>query len=83
MCPKSPKVPETKETKPQYLRNPFLDGLAIGGGQSIGRNSLRVDPGTSVLTAPTPKPIATPGVTTPGTRAGLNTPRSPYGVYLN
>ena len=43
MCtPKVPKVQPAVEKKPQYLRNPFLDGSAIQIG-SRGRNSLRID----------------------------------------
>lgn len=48
MCSKPPKPKPVKEKEPQYLRNPWLDGLAIGGvqGARSGRNALRVDLGT-------------------------------------
>ena len=63
MCPKTPKVKPVEEKKPQYLRNPFLDGLAIGSNS--GRNSLRVELGAaSSPTAPYQPP---PGVVIPYT----------------
>lgn len=45
MCMKTPKPKKVEEKPVQYLRNPFLDGLAIG--QSGGRNALRTDVGAS------------------------------------
>jgi hypothetical protein len=43
MCSK-PKAPKPVAEKPvQYLRNPFLDKINIGGG----RNSLRIDLGSN------------------------------------
>jgi len=44
MC-KTPKVKQPVEKPVQYLSNPWLDGLAIGGER--GRNSLRVDLGST------------------------------------
>lgn len=47
MCGSAPKPKKVEEKEPQYMRNPWLDGLAIGGltGIRTGRNSLRVDLG--------------------------------------
>lgn len=66
MCSK-PKAPKPiKEKEPQYMRNPWLDGLAIGGlgGIRTGRNSLRVDLGgtnaSTGLAIPQPTQPATP-----------------------
>jgi hypothetical protein len=43
MCKPSVPKPKKVEEKPvQYLRNPFLDAINIGGG----RNSLRIDLGS-------------------------------------
>ena len=47
MCTGSaPKPKKVEEVEPQYLRNPWLDGLAIGKENS-GRSSLRIDPAGS------------------------------------
>lgn len=65
MCMKTPKPKAVKEKPVQYLRNPWLDGLAIGAGQ--GRNSLRVD--RTGAAAPTAGGAAAPtygGATAPG-----------------
>ena len=46
---KAPEVPAPTDANgktPQYLRNPYLDGLKIGG-ETLGRNSLRVTAGSS------------------------------------
>ena len=70
MCvAKTPKVPAVNEKKPQYLRNPFLDGAAIQIG-SRGRNSLRVDrgaPAGRLNTTPSglPEPLAPVGPVVP------------------
>lgn len=57
--------------KPQYLRNPWLDGLSIqGAGEATGRNSLVIAPGTappSVTVPPTTPPI----FNTPNTNLGI------------
>ena len=53
----TPKEPEVKD--PIYMRNPYLDGLGISG-ESRGRNSLRIDPGTRRVTAPIPRPSPAP-----------------------
>jgi len=51
---------------PQYLRNPWLDGLSIqGAGEATGRNSLVIAPGTSA-----PPPNST-NFTTPNTNLGI------------
>ena len=41
MCTKRPRIQQPEQKDPQFLRNPYLDGLAIGAGR--GRNSLRID----------------------------------------
>jgi hypothetical protein len=69
MCPKTPKVQQPKEKPVQYLRNPFLDGLALGANS--GRNALRVELG-STGSPPTPYQPP-PGVVIP------NTPNSSLG----
>lgn len=52
MCTvKTPKPKPAPEEDPVYMRNPFLDGLGIGA-ESRGRNSLRIDRGSPVPTAP-------------------------------
>jgi len=78
MC-SSPHAPApAPEKKPVYLRNPYLDGLAIGGGQAQGRNALRIDratpgaPGSSD-SATVPRP-ASPPITTPIPVPGLVIP---------
>jgi hypothetical protein len=60
MCPKTPKVKPVEEKTPQYMRNPFLDGLALGA--SKGRNSLRVELGS---TSPSVPYQPSPGVVIP------------------
>lgn len=59
--------------KPQYLRNPWLDSLSIqGSGDTSGRNSLVIAPGTK---PPPITPISTinptPNYTTPNTNLGI------------
>lgn len=66
MC-SAPKMPKpdpaavaAANKKPQYMRNPWLDSIAIqGSGVNEGRNDLVIEPGTR---APDPnaKPIAPP-----------------------
>lgn len=68
MCPKTPKVKPTVEKKPQYLRNPFLDGLAFGS--NTGRNALRVDLG-SQTPVPYQPPAPTPGLVVPNSKIGF------------
>jgi hypothetical protein len=48
MCTKTPKVNTPKEKAVQYLRNPFLDGMALSA--NTGRNSLRTDLPTNATT---------------------------------
>lgn len=56
---------------PQYLRNPWLDGLSIqGSGEATGRNSLVIAPGTVAPTAPPPT-IRTPIYTGTNTNLGI------------
>jgi len=44
---KSPKIRDTKEKKPQYLRNPYLDGVGPeADAMRSGRNSLRITKGS-------------------------------------
>ena len=68
MC-SAPKPKKVEEKKPQYLRNPYLDGLSIGGVGGIreGRNALRVDlatPGAApdYLGVPSKRQPAAPSV---------------------
>ena len=77
MCTKTPKVQQPKDKPVQYLRNPFLDGIAIGQGQ--GRDSLRIDRGT-----PTPRPVGgDPGrLTQIPTPLAPSTPRTTPGLYI-
>ena len=44
---KSPTPQPVKDKDPVYLHNPFLDGLGLNA-ESLGRNSLRIDPGARV-----------------------------------
>lgn len=45
----TPKVEQPTQKPPVYMSNPYLDGLGIG--TNTGRNSLRIDMGSSVPTA--------------------------------
>ena len=47
MCTKTPKPQKVEEKPIQWLRNPLLDGLAIGGGTAKGRASMRRDLGVA------------------------------------
>lgn len=67
MCLKTPKLKKVTEKPVQYLRNPYLDGLAIGANS--GRNSLRIDRGGA-----SGPPLA---LTPPGTDGGLAVPTVP------
>lgn len=67
----SPKVDQSavdaQKKQPQYLSNPWLDGLAIqNNGMSAGRNSLVLAPGTAA-------PATTTGTKSPyvGTNTNL------------
>jgi len=64
MCaPKVPK-PKTVAEKPvQYLRNPFLDDLSIG--KDAGRNSLRIDLGSTRTPRPSEGASMRTGATAP------------------
>jgi hypothetical protein len=73
VCTKSPKIPEQKQADPQYLTNPLLDGLAINGGQ--GRNSLRIDRGSTAASTPQPLPIMNNGPSTASAGVGYVVPR--------
>ena len=76
----SPKVDQSavdaQKKPPQYLRNPWLDGLSIqGSGASTGRNSLVIAPGTkpppaTTNTSPLVPPVWTPTNTNLGIGAG-------------
>lgn len=61
---------------PVYMRNPYLDGMGVNG-ETMGRNSLRVDMGTPAARAPVaaPRPIITPW--TPPVRLPGGRPRRP------
>lgn len=83
MCSKPPKPKKVEEKPVQYLRNPFLDDLSLGTDR--GRNSLRIDLGSS--NAPLPfegtsaisQPKTSTGTGIPGllipTRTPTRTPR--------
>lgn len=59
MCSvKAPKPPKDSTKPVQYVRNPYLDGLAIQ--QATGRNSLRID-----LTGSGPASTAQPATRSP------------------
>lgn len=65
----SPKVDQAavdaQNKKPQYLRNPWLDGLSIqGGGDTSGRNSLVINPGTTAPPLSTNTKVVSPYVGT-------------------
>lgn len=73
----SPKVDQSavdaQKQTPQYLRNPWLDGLSIqNNGMAAGRNSLVIQPGTK---APPVTPTSTvnpvPAFAAPNTNLGL------------
>lgn len=72
MCTTSAPKPDQSavdaaKKQPQYLRNPWLDGLSIqGAGENTGRNSLVINPGTKA-----PAPGTTPIFTTPNTNLGI------------
>lgn len=86
---KTPKVDQSavdaQKKQPQYLRNPWLDGLSIqgGGAAATGRNSLAIDPGSTTPTVapasflPTfSNPTAAATVASnPSLTPGLNTSR--------
>ena len=77
MCTKTPKVQQPKDKPVQYLRNPFLDGLAIGQGQ--GRDSLRIDLGSR----PAQRPVGDNGrLTQLPTPLPGNTPRTTPGLFI-
>lgn len=80
MCSKPKVPPPPKEKKPQYLRNPYLDDLAIGAERS-GRNSLRIDRTSGATGLPSAigmlspviaqsAPSMSPGVVLPPLRVG-------------
>lgn len=72
MCAKTPKIAQPVEKDPQYLANPFLDGLQIGKG--TGRNQLRTDLGSPLLTVPAPSGVALPAGSSATSTPGLVTP---------
>ncbi|MEW5249920.1 hypothetical protein [Microbulbifer discodermiae] len=66
--PKAPKPRDPDEDKPEWLRNPYLDG-SIGQSSTVdqlrkGRSSLRIDLGGPAPAIAQPQP-ASPRVTTP------------------
>lgn len=66
MCTtKTPKVQQPVQKDPVYMANSWLDGLGING-ESMGRNSLRIDMGT-----PAAHPITRPTFPPPNTGGGL------------
>jgi hypothetical protein len=77
MCMSTPKPKKVVEKPVAYLRNPLLDGLAIGGGTAQGRNSLRRDLGSSgaAYVSPYDKPLPTDPAAPSGT--GLTAPTTP------
>jgi hypothetical protein len=75
MCMSSPSIPTPVTKDPVYMRNPYLDGLALNASANTGRNSLRIDKSTdNVPRAVTPAPgIPAPrmvGVVVPNTQPG-------------
>lgn len=92
MCMSTPKPKKVVEKPVAYLRNPLLDGLAIGGGTSQGRNSLRRDLGSSGAAyvspydkaPPAPAPAGptsgVPAAPTGGRAGSLITPRGRFGI---
>lgn len=70
MCTSKPKTPPPASQQPQkpvvYMRNAYLDGLGISG-ETAGRNSLRIDPGSAVARPPAPRPRFPLGGVPPGT----------------
>jgi hypothetical protein len=98
MCTSKQPKPQPVQTqapnKPvQYLHNPWVDGLGIMGSATRGRNSLRIDPGSTprvpvTTTPPTGTPYGT--VDNPGYIPGdpskpgiFSTNRSSIGGLLN
>lgn len=73
----TPKVDQSavdaEKKPPQYLRNPWLDGLSIqGAGEATGRNSLVIAPGTKPPSANTNAPPTTPPIwNSPNTNLGI------------
>lgn len=85
MCTASAPKPDQSavdaaKKQPQYLRNPWLDGLSIqGAGENTGRNSLVINPGTSAPSPGTTPPLTLPIFTTPNTGLGLGSGGGFYG----
>lgn len=78
MCSVSTPKPDqsavaSAQQKPQYLRNPWLDGLSIqGAGESTGRNSLVIGRGTQAPSPATNAPITSPPIwNMPTTNLGI------------
>lgn len=86
MCMKTPKPKKVEEKPVQWLRNPLLDGLAIGRGQTKGRTALRNDLGSAgaayvnpYVKTPAPAAIAPTSSPTAGAGTGLAIPTAPRG----
>lgn len=80
MCMKTPKPKKVEEKPIQWLRNPLLDGLAIGGGTAKGRASMRRDLGVAGAAFVSPydrstnTPTAPEAAPTAGQGTGLAVP---------
>lgn len=89
MCGSAPKAKKIEEKPPQYMRNPWLDGLAIGGlsGIRTGRNSLRVDLGgtnaaTGLAIPQPPQPVTPPTGAYPAPAGVVNPKAGPNALAL-
>lgn len=74
MCaPKAPKVDASasKPPDPAIIRNPYFDGALQSKQARVGRNSLRIDPGSAHVGIPTPQPQVPVTPTGPAPRPGL------------
>lgn len=87
MCaPKAPKISakDSKPPDPAIIRNPYFDGALDFQQARMGRNSLRIDPGTTRgIRIPTPQPAVPAGpAPAPGSRLRnrlLSMPENPGG----
>lgn len=83
MCMSSP-TPSTPVTKdPVYLRNPYLDGLALtgAGAANTGRNALRIDQKTGNTPTGTPAPMSgVPNIVDPRKALGTVVPNTQPGT---
>ena len=71
-------TPKINTTAPpvQYMHNTYLDGVNDGEGESIGRNSLRID----LANQDENNGLSTPSGSSVSTGSGLNAPTTTLGA---